>query len=57
MNSNIFSLSNLNKIKKNKAKLNKEDWDSIGQDKILQATVLDDIFKKCNDYKDLSRAQ
>lgn len=50
MNSNIFSTTNLSKVKKNKPKLNKQEWDTIGQDKILQATVLDDIFKKCNDY-------
>ena len=33
--------------------LTRRDWDSIGKDKILQATVLDDIFKKYVDYQQL----
>lgn len=35
MTTNLFSPSNLSKVKLNKPKLDKEDWDSIGQDKIL----------------------
>jgi len=30
--------------------LTRKDWDTIGKDKVLQATVLDDIFKKYVDY-------
>lgn len=32
-------------------KLTKKEWDSIGKNKILQTTILDDIFKKVTDYQ------
>ena len=31
--------------------LNDSDWQKIGQDKVLQTTVLDDIFKKIVDVQ------
>lgn len=35
--------------------LTKKDWNIIGQDKLLQTTVLDDIFRKYVDYQDLRK--
>jgi hypothetical protein len=32
-------------------KLTKKEWDNIGKNKILQTTILDDIFKKVTDYQ------
>ena len=37
--------------------LKRKDWDTIGKDRVLQATVLDDIFKKYVDYQDLDQKQ
>jgi hypothetical protein len=37
--------------------VSKKDWDVIGKNKLLQTTVLDDIFKKYLDYQDLDKKQ
>lgn len=41
------------KQKLNQKSLTVKDWTTIGKQKILQTTVLDDIFKKFNDYQEL----
>ena len=45
----IFKKDQIKRKLDNKS-LTNQDWQEIGQDKILQTTVLDDIFKKCNGY-------
>ena len=37
--------------------LTRQDWNTVGKDKLLQATVLDHIIKKYADYQDLHRRQ
>ena len=37
--------------------LTRQDWNTVGKDKVLQATVLDHIIKKYADYQDLHRRQ
>ena len=37
--------------------VNKEDWEEIGKNKVMTTTVLDDIFKKYLDYKEIDKRQ
>lgn len=53
----IFNKQQLQNIVHRKPALTREDWDAIGKDKLLQSTVLDNIFKKYNDYQQLSQRQ
>ena len=35
--------------------MTKQDWNKIGEDKVLQTTVLESIFQKYLDYQDLCK--
>ena len=43
------------KLKLQTKQVTEKDWEAIGKDKMLQTTVLDDIFKKYIDYRDLDK--
>jgi len=45
-----IQLKEVLKQKLDQKNLTDKDWSTIGKQKILQTTVLDDIFKKYNDY-------
>lgn len=38
-------------------KVTKQDWNEIGKNKVMQTTVLDDIFKKYLDYQEIDKKQ
>ena len=52
-----FDKQQLRNIVSKRPALRRSDWDAIGKDKLLQSTVLEDIFKKYNDYQELSQRQ
>ena len=48
-----IQLKEVLKQKLDQKSLTDKDWTTIGKQKILQTTILDDIFKKFNDYQEL----
>lgn len=48
-----IQLKEVLKQKLDQKNLTDKDWTAIGKQKILQTTVLDDIFKKFNDYQEI----